>query len=72
MTLRKYSIEEIDSMRASLNDLAAPLHGGLYTPIESTVIEDRLRTYMANGTDPDELTKKCHDRFMQYIEDAKK
>ncbi len=72
MTMRKYSLEEISSMRASLNDLATPLHGGLYTPIESTVIENRLRTYMANGTDPDELKKICHDRFMEYIEDAKK
>ncbi len=72
MTMRKYSLEEISSMRASLNDLATPLGGGLYTPIENTVIEDRLRTYMENCTDPYELTKKCHDRYMQYIEDAKK
>lgn len=42
--MRKYDLEEIDRMRAAVGELA---------PQDS--IEDRLRTYMLNGSGPEEL-----------------
>ena len=45
---RKYSVEEIDLMRAYVGWLAH----------RSDNAEDQLRTYMLNGTDPSELKEK--------------
>ena len=48
---KKYSISEIDEMRKSLyviyDDYSKPDH------------EDKLRTYMTNGTSPEELQEKA-------------
>jgi hypothetical protein len=53
MDARKYSVEEIDRMRAAI---IAPYH---HLPavefIGFAVVEDRLRTFMLNGTEPEEL-----------------
>ncbi len=48
MADRKYSVAEIDRMRHAISC-------GYMGPSNSTLIEDRLRTYMLNGTDPEEL-----------------
>ena len=52
MTQRKYSIAEIDRMRAVLDRSA-------YFPsderIRERIVEDRLRTHLLNGTTPEEL-----------------
>jgi hypothetical protein len=45
MAERKYSVAEIDRMRAAVATKSFGDPG----------VEDRLRTYMLNGTDPDEL-----------------
>ena len=46
---RKYSVIELDHMRTNLRDLAGVVGAN---PV---VIEERLRTYMMNGTEPLEL-----------------
>ena len=75
MSEHKYSVDEIDSMRASLtimvsdylrvpcadctNDLT--LHYSTFIPqnIDHKKLEEQLRTYMLNGTSPEELTEKA-------------
>jgi hypothetical protein len=46
---RKYSLDEITQMRLAVLDLAGGNRASL------TVVEDQLRTYMQNGTEPVEL-----------------
>jgi hypothetical protein len=46
---RKYSLDEITQMRLAVLDLAGGHRASL------TVVEDQLRTYMQNGTEPEEL-----------------
>jgi len=54
MSDRKYSVAEIDRMREDIGRMF-PL-GVAYDPDwRARQIEDKLRTYMLNGTDPDEL-----------------
>lgn len=63
MSERKYSVAEIDRMRVALKDCNYIWH--------AHNLEDRLRTYMLNGTDPEELEAlavKClaeHDANME-------
>jgi hypothetical protein len=61
MPERKYSVTEIDRMRKAIRHQFPLSYGGavgeplrLETKYDAHV-EDRLRTYMMNGTDPDEL-----------------
>ena len=57
---RKYSVGEIDRMRTLIGCLYWP--GISYDPGQrSAEIEDRLRTYMLNGTDPSELEAAAKD-----------
>lgn len=52
--MRKYSINEIDRMRSAIER-------GFYAPGDSTkraaIVEDRIRTHMVNGTEPEELER---------------
>jgi hypothetical protein len=60
----KYSVDEIDRMRETVRRLLTPKGGGLYSynPEQRTKeIEERLRTYMLNGTEPSELEKSAED-----------
>lgn len=51
---RKYSIDEIDRMRFAVGRLH--FSSGPYNPRnEAARLEDLLRTYMTNGTAPEEL-----------------
>lgn len=57
--MRKYDLAEIERMRAAAQSL---LMGSGYRPVttgrdDKDTAEDRLRTYMLNGTDPEELEK---------------
>lgn len=52
MAERKYSVAEIDQMRWWVT----MMYRG---PINPTLIEERLRTYMLNGTTPKELEEAC-------------
>lgn len=49
---RKYSVSEIDRMRRAIFEMRLLPYGG--DSIQQ-IIEERLRTYMLNGTDPEEL-----------------
>lgn len=58
---RKYSVQEIDRMRMAVrHQFPMAWSGSIGFPMKLTdeydgQVEDRLRTYMLNGTDPDEL-----------------
>lgn len=51
---RKYSVDEIDAMRDSIQRIY-----GMYSSNEAKNIEERLRTFMMNGTDPSELIARA-------------
>jgi hypothetical protein len=60
MPERKYSITEIDRMRSAVYELMVGPHrrdrAYTFTPPDEKHVEERLRTYMSNGTDPAELS----------------
>lgn len=60
MTERKYSVAEIDRMRRDVSTIAN-LGGQAFEG--AAVIEGRLRTYMLNGTEPEELSAEA-ERIM--------
>lgn len=62
MPERKYSVAEIDRMRDAVHTLCTPVGVG-HRPVE---VEERLRTYMLNGTDPEELEDAASERRNQY------
>ncbi len=54
--MRKYSVDEIDRMRDALEEVASNRNFYLHqAAVKPETIEARLRTYMVNGTDPEEL-----------------
>ena len=56
MSEHRYSIAEIDRMRAALRAIVNnEWPGRNWGQAERDEAEDRLRTYMLNGTTPDEL-----------------
>ena len=57
---RKYSVGEIDRMRKALERICIrPMVP--YNPVEKQrEIEEHLRTYMLNGTDPEELEEQMY------------
>ncbi len=55
--MRKYSVDEIDRMRQALEEIEWCRDS--YNQAKSKTIEARLRTYMTNGTDPEELEQKA-------------
>jgi hypothetical protein len=67
VTKRRYTIDEIDNMRSALN--AMSLHGlcpgghgmwsGDYERERVNRIEARLRTYLEDGIDPEEMRDKA-------------
>lgn len=62
---RKYSISEIDRMRVAISSGMSWSHGAKDTPI----IEDRLRTHMLNGTEPEELEAAAKDFEEKWYRD---
>lgn len=66
--MRKYSISEIDRMRRAIR-YSYP-SGVCYIQHERDAdIENRLRTYMQNGTEPEELEKACY-RIIEVFQRA--
>ena len=61
--MRKYDLDEIDRMRAAVMHIYRP--GGGFSEEDYRRIEDQLRTYMANGTDPVELETRVQDIYEQ-------
>ena len=67
---KKYSIKEIDSMRKALytNFYKTKSHRGpmtaqghaAYDQLENMKVEEKLRTYMMAGIDPQELIDECN------------
>jgi hypothetical protein len=60
---RKYSVAEIDEMRGYLTWM--PHFGG------GKDVEDRLRTYMLNGTDPSELKAAHEETLVRWQENQR-
>ena len=58
MADRKYSIDEIDRMRRAVHDICR----------NNDLVEDRLRTYMLNGTEPEELMQYAKNNLDADIE----
>ena len=56
MSEKKYSVSEIDRMRNIIR-WSYPCGVPFYEKERALDIELRLRTYMANGTDPEELAQ---------------
>lgn len=54
MSQGRYTISEIDRMRVAITYIV-PFWCGDDAHAHRAVAEDRLRTYMANGTTPEEL-----------------
>ncbi len=56
---RKYTVAEIDRMRRAISQREnLSMQGQSFYPNERHAkIEDMLRTYMANGTEPEELER---------------
>jgi hypothetical protein len=57
---RRYTISEIDEMRESLSRMY-PVGASYKSAEREAQTEDRLRTHMQNGTDPDELKAASKD-----------
>lgn len=55
MTERKYSVAEIDLMRQAIERLRSLTSVSRQSIDGSKDVEARLRTYMLNGTSPEEL-----------------
>ena len=74
----KYSIDEIDRMRAAIWELNH-IHGHFVTPgsceefmsRQLAKIEDQLRTYMLNGTTPEELEEAAQSYTKKAIQNLK-
>lgn len=62
MAERKYSVAEIDRMRRAL-EWAYPTGVSYYAEQRGAEIENRLRTYMQNGTEPSELEEVAQERM---------
>lgn len=68
MNERKYSVSEIDSMRRLVRDLCDT--GMPYMPQDRAVeVEERLRTYMMHGADPEELARAAADHQSRLWDD---
>lgn len=81
---RKYSLDEIDQMRRDIDRIVEGVRHYQWSPSgcfssgitynaaeRAAKIEDRLRTYMQNGTDPAELeakVKSIHDAEQKDID----
>lgn len=67
---RKYSLAEIEEMRRDVDRLGWPLNSREHE--RWTAVEERLRTYMLNGTDPQELHEAADAavsrKMQEYLE----
>lgn len=75
MTQRKYSISEIDRMRAALGTInmrwpplyfSSEAERDLQPFYDAQKIEDQLRTYMQNGTEPEELEAEANNAGAKF------
>jgi hypothetical protein len=57
MAERRYTVAEIDRMRSALRLIIIRPNTNYYPDEMERKIEDQLRTYMLNGTDPEELDR---------------
>ena len=60
--MRKYSLAEIALMRSAIWDLNVMGCGPYGRDEMNSIVENKLRTYMANGTEPDELHQRAEKR----------
>jgi hypothetical protein len=64
--LRKYSIAEIDGMRKSVERMSYTVGGPNGGPEFEAKVEDRLRTYMIAGVDPEGLSADAGRAYELY------
>jgi hypothetical protein len=64
MPERKYSVSEIDQMRKAVKAIYGSGIGNCTQAECCQMIEEHLRTYMLNGTDPEELEREAAE-FMR-------
>lgn len=55
MIERAYTVAEIDTMRLTITHYGWPGGGSYYPAQRAAEIEDRLRTYMIAGVEPEDL-----------------
>lgn len=60
MSERKYSVSEIDRMRQALLSICG-MDRDFLGPVE-----EQLRTYMLNGTDPEELEQRREEQYVTW------
>ena len=65
MVERKYTIQEIEGMRQSIG-WSYPPNVPYYAEARAAEIEDQLRTYMANGTEPKEVSEMARARISAF------
>lgn len=67
MDARKYTVREIDWMREMIRN-----HGFFHpkSPQDCAMVEDQLRTFMMNGTEPADMAKVYGPGFGPYAEEA--
>jgi len=62
---RRYSVEEMDRMRSAIHGIhPMPMSGHVSNTIEEQTVkmtEDYLRSYMLNGTAPEDLERKAEE-----------
>ena len=59
MIERKYSVAEIDAMRNAISWVYPGPGVPFYKEEADKAIEERIRTYMSAGVDPQELIDQC-------------
>ena len=67
MPERKYSVSEIDQMRGFIEALTLEYGVGYQREQLEAQVEDRLRTYMLNGTEPVELEQAALRKYEQRL-----
>lgn len=68
MSDRKYTVQEIDWMRKSVEQILTVFNVSYNGAQRAIEIEQRLRTYMANGTEPCDLASAAEDqRRKQFL-----
>lgn len=56
---RKYTLVELDGMRRSITQIHWPLNESFNASQRAVEVENYLRTYMANGSSPQELEERA-------------
>jgi hypothetical protein len=67
MAQRPYTVSEIERMRQALQIINTPIGISYSQTAIDARVEDQLRTYMVNGTEPDELGRRAAETKHRYF-----